>query len=131
VRASIHKLLLTPDEFNWVVRTIQRKATLAEKVEKDKRLKNLVLRFADKFAELPLPEASGNYVLGTNRNELRFLETVVENTNAALVATVIPGYEDKAKAKPEHAAHFEAYRQRALEETAMLVGLLNKIRRAL
>lgn len=132
-RPSIHKLLLNYEELEWIVKQVNRKATLAEKVTKDKKLKAIVLGFADKLAAPPQPEPGkpDSYILNTNRHELRYLENLVGAAHAAFIATVIPGYDEKASKGGEHAAHFRAAHAEALETAIMLASLLNKIKRSL
>jgi hypothetical protein len=127
-RPPNHKLALTLEEMTWVAKTVARKATLAEK-SKDKKLKKIVSEFADKLTkEMPIPNERGDYVLPTNRHQLRFLERVVTNTHAVLVATTIPGYDEKAKKDP---ATFKRAYDGAVLLADMLVTLLNKIKKAL
>lgn len=134
-KGSVHKLLVTLAELNWISATVAKKAQLAQKPElKVKpRLRDMLVKLNDKLTELPLPEPDGiHYVLNTNRNEIKALKEMATNDHAALVATVIPGYDEKAKkATPEDRIRFLEYHNKAVTKAHMLNELRNKIERLL
>lgn len=126
-RTPIHKLLVNQTEFDWIVKTVHRKAGLAQKMEKNDRLKNVMAKFADKFATLPMPNADGLYVVDTNRNEIRILQEIVKNEHAAVMTRIIPGYEEKMRGNDYYRPYFE----RAIQHSLMLTDLSNKIARVI
>lgn len=132
-RRSVHRLLVGLDEFEWIVKTVARKADLAKRMKTMKTLRAVITKFSDKLAQLPMPEATKDYVVPTNRNEAKFLLEVAQNEHAALVATVIPGYEERLyKApNPEERSRIKDYRDGAILRSIMLAKLINTIRNTL
>ena len=97
------------------------------KIERDKRLKEVVIKFGDKLA-LPIqPELDGSYILPTNRLELRFLHEVVKSAYDTHVGTIVPNYANKSQKD----THYLPYYKAALEMTTLLSKVLNKIENTL
>ena len=128
-RPSTHKLLLTLPEYTWVEQTIRRKADRASEV-KEARLKDVLSKFADKLTKPPEKEQkTGKLLLQTNRNELRILHECVKNEHAALVATIIPGYQEKVdRATDSERERLKAYLNSSTARSALLLGILNQIK---
>lgn len=128
-RPSNHRIFLTLEEYSWVIKMVARKADIAKKSIKDKKLRDMVIAFADKVIDLPAqPEPNGEYILKTNRAELRFLQEVSKNTHAVLVATVVPEYMKRAEDGKEG---YKMRYYKALAQSEMLVSLRNKIEKML
>ncbi len=130
-RNVIHKLLVNANQLEWISYTVNRKATLAQEVKKDKRLRDMVIKLNDKLLQgmaTPLEGDPSQFILGTSRVELKYIQQLADNTRAALVTKVIPNYADRIVKEPEH---FKFHHDKAVKLADELTDLGNRIAKVL
>lgn len=123
-KQTVSAIIVTNEQFEYIQRTVARKAQMAEKVKGDKKLKELVLKFAQRTATPPEEFDSFSVRLATNRQELRYLEEVITRERISLLTTIIPGYEKRGKG-------YEEYVAKAEEKVELLTDLLSTIQQRL
>ncbi len=128
-KPSKHRLTASMNELSWIRKTIQRRTDVANKNSKvPAKLKALFNKLNDKLTDEPEVTPTGQYIINSNRNELRILQEVAKNEHAAIVTTVIPAYQERSLKDPER---YNAYVDRALAQADTLATILNKIERLL
>lgn len=130
-RTPQSQILLSIDEFEWAAGMLSRKVIHLDK-SSDKRLNGIVSGLANKVeaASANPPTNSSEFTLPTNRNELRYLETVAKNTRDAYV-NAGKGLRDRVETKPEHRDYLLKKSAEADSKATMLTTLLAKIERLL
>lgn len=124
-KQTVSAIIVTNEQFEYIQRTVARKAQMAEKVKGDKKLKELVLKFAQRTATPPEAVDTKTLRLATNRQELRYLEEVVTRERLSLLTTIIPNYQ-----KRNLPTDIE-YVERAEQKVEMLTELLSTIQQRL
>jgi hypothetical protein len=125
-RQAKGKLIVSTEQFEWVVRVIARRLKRIDMV-KSARLTDVVVRFHDKLMRMITDDKVKNspvIVLPANRNELRVLQDIARAEYNGLVTTIVPGYMEKME---KNAAFYEPYKVRAEKTAHMILDIVNKI----
>lgn len=121
------QLLLTIEELQWLTKHVERKARIAEKDLKSKRLRSTVMSLHAKIETLSVNLVEP-LILPTSRIEIRILQEWCKITLAALAGPITSDYLERMPSDPEHF-------KKALEGTTKMVHLLtalvNKMEKAL
>ncbi len=131
-RPSIHQVLLTDEQLDWVRGSVNRAHERARRQDKAKRLEGALSNLCDKLLQVP-PGPDGRLILETNRIELRFIEELATNEHAALIGVVVPGYQEKINKATElqERERLQAYLARSVNRSEFLLALVNQLRRML
>lgn len=113
-RESNHKVAVTPTEFDWVQKTISKRAGLVKPKTKVAEEKQLVA-LAEKLSE-------PSEVLNLNRQQARIVQKILKATVQSLMSVIIPGYVEKGK---------QDYADAAAEKMRSLQMLLMKVEKVL
>lgn len=131
-RPPNNKLIVSVEEHEWIAKVVIRKAKLAERLKDSSKLKRVMQNFGKKMESLvanpvDADDTERGLIINTTRNEVRNLQNIVQNYHAQLVAQVIPGYQARLKDAKE--VDVKTYLTRAINQSNMLLELLNKIKR--
>lgn len=88
-RETNHKVAVTPTEFDWVQKTITKRAGLVKPGSKKAEEKQLVA-LAEKLSE-------PSETLNLNRQQARIVQKILKATVQTLMSVIIPGYVEKGK----------------------------------
>lgn len=113
-RETNHKVAVSPSEFDWVQKTITKRASLVKPKTKVAEEKQLVA-LAEKLSE-------PSEVLNLNRQQARILQKILKATLQSLMSVIIPGYVEKGK---------QDYADAAAEKMSDLGELLKKVEKVL
>ena len=131
-RPSKSKLLITQEQYEWMLREIGQRAQMASEGDFRKALKRDFAEFDERLSTPPEVEpATGMLILNTNRNDLRILERLLTESIKLLADEIVPGYTERMTQKPEEAARYGKYRDAAESRQRMLESLFALVTRSL
>lgn len=126
-RTPLGQLILTIEEFEWIGSMLSRKVFHIGQSE-DKRLNAVILGLVKKVEGLQLPaRVEQQIILNSNRNELRYVQAVAQNTHDAMAGNVMQEFHRRIELNNEHKAYYEQKKNEAQQTVTLLAGLLTKI----
>lgn len=130
-RAKGNGIALTEEQYDWMQKTVKRKAERLKSLEQvvsEKEAKALMGLYNRIMEELPkVDPQTGKILLSFTRAELRVVQKLTKAEHSAMVTKIIPGYQEKLiqASTPEERNRIQEYLDRSVARSQNLVDMLN------